>query len=97
MLDLDALRKSVLNYYSFDAVEKQQNPIVDEIDVFSFNRFCVTVQCVQYLNGQRAGEYGGAVMGSRVGIDLFHSVRCSSGYVTTMPGAVAINQFGKKG
>ncbi|KAL1246144.1 Kynureninase [Trichinella spiralis] len=61
------------------------------------DRFCVTVQCVQYLNGQRAGEYAGAVMGSRVGIDLFHSVRCSSGYVTTMPGAVAINQFGKKG
>ncbi|XP_003371710.1 conserved hypothetical protein [Trichinella spiralis] len=90
------------------AVEKRQNPIVDEIDgsdgirklftmPYSNLAFCVTVQCVQYLNGQRAGEYAGAVMGSRVGIDLFHSVRCSSGYVTTMPGAVAINQFGKKG
>ncbi|KRZ08726.1 hypothetical protein T11_10384 [Trichinella zimbabwensis] len=43
----------------------------------------------------RAGEYGGAVMGSRVGIDLFHSVRCSSGYVTNA--GCCGDQFAKKG
>ncbi|KRY85338.1 hypothetical protein T4D_15923 [Trichinella pseudospiralis] len=54
----------------------------------ALHRFCVTIQC-------RAEKYGGAVMGSRVGIDLFHSVRCSSGCVTNA--GCCGNQFAKKG